>query len=73
MLEKIVKNTPYVCPFCGRNKYVECEEYELNSDTEIEFHFYCTECDKSFVEYFKMEYDGYRAEGKEYNKNGEEF
>lgn len=72
MSNKIVKNKPSICPFCGKDDYISCEEYELISNTDIVFHFYCTECDKSFSEYFTMKYDGYCADGKEYNENGEE-
>ena len=71
------KKCAEVCPYCG-SEYTEVEERitDLGVDDNQQEHLYlfeartCTECHKSFTDSYIIEYDGYIAEAREYDRNG---
>ena len=71
------KNFAEICPYCG-SEYTEVEERvtDLCVDYNQQEHLYlfeartCTECHKSFTDSYILEYDGYTAEAREYDRNG---
>ena len=67
-----------ICPYCG-SEYTEVEEREINlgldANGEIRTYLFehrtCTDCHEQFTDYYLIEYDGYYANGTDYDRNGE--
>ena len=65
------KNEEYVCPHCSKSDHIECYDTEIGCEYMVQ-KICCTACDIDWREYFRVEYDGYAADGKEYDKDGNE-
>jgi C4-type Zn-finger protein len=59
------------CPNCHADHSASMEDYEIDYNALV-VKLYCQECDTTWYEYFKLEYDGYSMDGKVYDKDGNE-
>ena len=67
----MLKNSSYVCPKCGSN---DLEVYDDEYYDDMLIHkCACYNCDETWREYFKLKYDGYSYNGKDYDEKGKEI
>lgn len=61
-----------ICPKCGSDNVDYIDAVCL--DIDYENHCTCADCGCEFIEFERLDYDGYRIKGETtvYNKNGEE-
>lgn len=72
------KHEAEICPHCG-SEYTEVDERytDMGIDANQQEQMYlfevrtCTECHKHFTDCYIIDYDGYFAEGENYDRNGE--
>lgn len=74
------KHEAEICPFCG-SEYTEVNERttDMGIDENQQEQMYlfeertCTECHKGFTDCYVINYDGYFANGKNFNVDGAEY
>lgn len=76
----VKKTESEICPYCG-SEYTEveerCVEVSLDANQEIQTYLFehrtCTHCHEQFTDFYILTYDGYYADGTDYNRNGEKI
>ena len=68
----ITKMTDVTCPCCGGSNEVTILDWDQNGDYLIH-EMYCGACDSYWTEYYKIIYDGYCYDEKEYDAYGREM
>ena len=70
-MAKLIKHSDYTCPCCGGSENIETTDWDQNDEFLIH-KMWCSDCAIAWREYFKIEYDGYTYDNKEFDKEGNE-
>lgn len=76
----VKKTDGEICPYCD-SEYTEvderCVEVSLDANQQIQTYLFehrtCTDCHEQFTDFYILSYDGYYANGTDYDRNGEKM
>ena len=70
-MARLRKDSDCTCPKCGSADHAEVIDWDWGDEYLVR-KMWCNECCVDWREYYRIEYDGYTHENKEYDKDGRE-